>query len=73
MHDVCHPRDEMARDGARPTAIELATAVIYAHALLGWICNLVLRVVTVPSPRFFVYAREVGTTLEVTTCDWSFP
>ena len=50
VHDVCHPRDEMARDGARPTAIELATAVIYAHALLGWICNLVLRVVTFRRP-----------------------
>ncbi len=51
VNDVCHHRDEMARTGARPIAIELATAAIYAQALLGWICNLVLRVVTVPFPR----------------------
>ena len=51
VNDVCHHRDELARTGARPIAIELATAVIYAQALLGWICNLVLRVVTVPFPR----------------------
>ncbi len=50
VNDVCHHRDEMARTGARPISIELATAVIYAQALLGWICNLVLRVVTVPFP-----------------------
>ena len=51
VNDVCHHRDDMARAGARPIAIELATAATYAQALLGWICNLVLQVVTVPYPR----------------------
>ena len=51
VNDVYHHRDEMARRGARPIAIELATAAICAQALLGWICNLVLRVVSVPFSR----------------------
>ena len=51
VNDVCHHRDDMARKGARPIAIELATAALCVQALLGWIVNLVLRVVTVPFPR----------------------
>ncbi len=51
VNDVYHHRDEMARRGARPILIELATTAIYAQALLGWFGNLLLRVVTVTFPR----------------------
>ncbi len=50
LNDVCHRREEMAREGAGQTTIELATALIYGQAFVGWLVTLVLRLLTIPSP-----------------------
>ena len=51
VNDVYHRREQMARQGISQMTIELATAVVYGQAFVGWLFTLVLRLLTVPWPR----------------------
>ena len=48
VNDVYHRREQMARQGISQMTIELATAVVYGQAFVGWLFTLVLRLLTVP-------------------------
>ena len=51
LNDVCHHREQMAGEGYRQMTIELSTAWIYGQAFVGWLFNIVLRLLTIPVPK----------------------
>ena len=51
LNDLCHRREQMAREGYRQMTIGLATALVYGQAFVGWLFIIVLRVLTIPSQK----------------------